>query len=176
MSDDQPSNLQTLWPTVGVFLLLALVMTLAFDALIEKRRNPNVSLIAGEGGGGTVVLQRNRFGSYLAPGRINGQPVTFLVDTGASTVAMSGKVARDLGLEPGAAITVQTAAGPAQAYHTWIDSIVLGGIRVDNVRGTITPAMTGDEVLLGMSFLRHVEFVQQGDQLMIRTAPNSRRD
>lgn len=150
-----------------------LLMTLAFDHLIERRRNPNLSLISDGGAGGRVVLKRNRYGSYLAPGTINGERVIFLVDTGASTVALPEHVADRLGLQRGPSLTVQTAAGTTRAYQTWIDSLVIGGIRIENLRGTITPAMEGEEVLLGMSFLRHVDFSQQGDQLIIEAVQSS---
>lgn len=157
------------------FLALMLAMTLAFDHLLERRRNPNLSLVNQDGAGSRIVLQRNRYGSYLAPGTINGKPVTFLIDTGASTVALSADVAKRLGLERGPAYVVSTAAGTTRAFHTWIDSIVIGGIRIENVRGTITPAMSGDEVLLGMTFLRHVDFSQQGDQLVIVALPSTEK-
>ncbi len=160
-----------MWPVLLAFALLLLMMTLAFDHLIERRRNPNLSLLSETGAGSRVELKRNRSGSYLAPGKINGVPVTFLVDTGASTVALPAHVADRLGLERGPSLTVHTAAGTTRAFHTWIDRIVLGGIQVENVRGTITPAMTGDEVLLGMTFLRHVSFSQQGDRLVIEAFP-----
>ncbi len=166
MAKENP-DAQTLWPVLITFLVLMLAMTLAFDYLIERRRNPNVSLIHGGGSSARVVLQRNRYGSYIAPGQINGEAVTFLVDTGASTVALPTDVAERLGLERGPSYLVNTAAGTTRAFHTWIDSIVIGGIHIENVRGTITPAMHGDEVLLGMSFLRHVNFAQQADQLVI---------
>lgn len=157
------------------FLILMLLMTWGFDRLIEKRRNPNLSLLNADASSARVVLKRNRYGSYLAPGKINGQTVNFLVDTGASTVALPAEVAEQLGLERGPAYAVQTAAGTTRAYQTWIDSIILGGIRIENVRGTITPAMQGEEVLLGMSFLRHVNFYQQGDELIIEAMPAAGR-
>ncbi len=164
-----------MWPLILTFAVLMLAMTLAFDHWIERRRNPNLSLVSESGADSRVTLKRNRYGSYLAPGRINGEPVIFLVDTGASTVALPAHVADKLGLERGPSLTVRTAAGTTRAFHTWIDSIVIGGIRVENVRGTITPAMTGDEVLLGMTFLRHVDFSQQGDRLVIEAFPDASR-
>ena len=164
----QPSsNLQAMWPVIAAFLGIIFVMTRAFEHVIEKRANPNASLVAGSGNDGRVVLKRNRFGAYVAPGQINGQPVTFLVDTGASSVAMPERVARRLGLERGAEDVSQTAAGLTTSYETFIDSVVIGGIQVTNVRGSIVPAMGGDEILLGMTVLRHIDFSQQGDRLVL---------
>lgn len=161
------SNLQAMWPVIAAFVGIVIVMSLAFEHVIEKRANPNASLVAGAGGDGRVVLQRNRYGSYVAPGQINGKPVTFLVDTGASSVAMPDSVARRLGLERGAEYVSQTAAGLTKSYETFIDSVVIGGIQVQNVRGSIVPAMGGDEILLGMTVLRHIDFSQQGDRLVL---------
>lgn len=161
------SHPQALWPVVITFAVLMFAMTLAFDHLIEQRHNPNLSLVNPDQSASRVVLKRNRYGSYIAPGKINGIPVTFLVDTGASTVAMPQSLARHLKLERGRAYAVNTAAGPTHAFDAHLNSVELGGIRIEHVRGTITPAMTGDEVLLGMTFLRHVDFYQQGDELVI---------
>ena len=168
-----PSNLQAMWPVIAAFVGIVFIMSLAFEHVIEQRRNPNASLVAGDAAGGRVVLSRNRYGAYVAPGLINGQPVTFLVDTGATSVAMPDRVARRLGLERGAEFRSQTAAGLTTSYATWIDSVVIGGIRVENVGGSIVPAMGGDEILLGMSFLQHIDFSQQGEQLVLE-APASR--
>lgn len=167
------SNLQAMWPVIVAFVGIVAVMSLAFEHVIDKRENPNASLVAGHADGGRVVLERNRSGAYVAPGQINGQPVTFLVDTGASSVAMPDGVARRLGLARGAEFRTQTAAGITTSYATWIDSIVIGGIRVTNVRGSIVPAMGGDEVLLGMTFLQHIDFSQQGDRLVLEVKPGS---
>lgn len=161
------SNLQAMWPVIVAFVGIVIVMSLAFEHVIEQRENPNASLVAGATLGSQVVLTRNRYGSYVAPGQINGQPVTFLVDTGASSVAMPDGVARRLGLERGAQYRSQTAAGITDSYETFIDSVVIGGIKVENVRGSIVPAMGGDEILLGMTVLQHIDFSQQGDRLVL---------
>lgn len=163
---DQPSNLHPLWPIVATFAALIL-LTMGFTAIEERRRNPNLSIAVGSDGSGRVVLKRNRYGSYIAPGAINGTPVTFLVDTGASTVALPAEVAEQIGLPRGPEFKVQTASGTTRAYATRLDSVEIGGLRIDNISASITPAMPGNEVLLGMTFLRHVRFTQQGDELII---------
>ena len=70
---------------------------------------------------------------YLANGRINGRLVTFLLDTGATQVAIPGRMANLLGVEPGPAVQVRTASGIATAYRTEIAELQLGDIRLYNV-------------------------------------------
>jgi aspartyl protease family protein len=119
-----------------------------------------------ESGRAMVTLQRDRSGHYLARGEINGQPVLFLVDTGATDVAIPEKLARSMGLEFGPRIRVMTAAGPAAAWRTRLDRVSLGSLSLDNVRAMITPGL-GKEALLGMSFLQYFTLRQEDDQLLI---------
>lgn len=114
-----------------------------------------------------VVLQQDRNGHYEAQGTINGRPVTFLVDTGATDVSMPESTARALGLEFGPKVGVMTAAGPASAWMTRLDEVTVGGIRRENVRATITGG-NFDGILLGMSFLKHYNLQQQDGRLVIR--------
>jgi len=119
-----------------------------------------------EDGHAQVMLERDRSGHFLAQGEINGHPVLFLVDTGATDVAISEKAAREMGLEFGPRTTVMTAAGPARAWRTRLGRVSLGSIALDNVRATITPGL-GNEVLLGMSFLKYFHMRQEGDRLVL---------
>jgi len=119
-----------------------------------------------ENGRMLVVLQRDRSGHYLAQGAINGQPVVFLVDTGATDVAISERTARAMGLEFGPRMVVMTAAGKSAAWRTRLDRVSLGSLELENVRATITPGL-GKEALLGMSFLRYFSLRQEGDRLVI---------
>ena len=121
-----------------------------------------------EAGRAMVVLQRDRSGHYIAEGEINGVPVVFLVDTGATDVALPEKIARAMGLEFGPKVPVMTAAGQVTAWRTRLDRVSLGSVSRRNVRALITRG-TMAEVLLGMSFLEHFSIRQQGDQLIIES-------
>jgi len=101
-------------------------------------------------------------------GEINRQKVTFLVDTGATTTAIPGKLQRKLGLRQGPATSVSTANGTTTAYLTRLDQLSFGDIELFEVKASIIPGMRTDEVLLGMNVLKHFELVQSGNQLVIR--------
>ena len=120
-------------------------------------------------GSAMVVLEQDRNGHYLAEGQINGRSVTFLVDTGATDVALPESMARALGLEFGPRVKVMTAAGPANAWVTRLNEVTIGGLRRENVRATITDGEFNG-ILLGMSFLRHYSLQQQDGELVIREA------
>ncbi len=154
----------------GMWMLILLMLALAFNYGLDRRDNPNRHLRSTVAADGTreVVLQRNPAGHYVATGFINDHAVTFLVDTGASDVSIPAHLARELGLEQGPAQTYQTAAGPATSYLTTVGKLRLGGITLHGVRASINPNVHDNEVLLGMSFLRHVDFSQRGDKLVLR--------
>ena len=152
------------WVVFGGLLLFL------FADIIDKQRNPNQSVATtlGEDGRREVVLLRNRYGHYVTDGFINGEPVVFLLDTGATGVAIPAAVARRLGLPRGRPYRVQTANGAATAYSTQVDSVRVGAIELRGLSAGISPGLQTNEVLLGMSFLRHIEFTQQGNQLVLR--------
>jgi aspartyl protease family protein len=140
-----------------------------FSEWERDRVNPNrADKLAGQQG--ALVLERNREGHYLADGEINGHPVTFLLDTGATQVALSPELAGRLGLARGQAIRLMTANGPATGYQSRLATVRIGPLQVHDVGAVITPGMAGDGVLLGMSFLRRVDFAQKGGQLLLAPA------
>ena len=144
-----------------------------FSDLLQDRHNPNRTLETrfGDGGVREVVLQRNRAGHYVTSGEINGQPVVFMLDTGATGVAIPDHVARRIGIPRGRPVQTQTANGIATSYAARLDSVSVGGIELNDVAAGITPGLRTEEVLLGMSFLRYIEFSQRGDTLILRQYP-----
>ena len=155
--------------TLGLLTILAFLALgwVSFDAAIERREDPNRNLVVAPGAS-ELVLKRNRAGHYLLPGLINGQPVRFLLDTGATQVSVPAHLGPALGLQPGASASVMTANGSVTVRQTRIDRLVVGPFELRNVGSHLNPGMRGDEVLLGMSALRHLEFVQRGDTLTLR--------
>ncbi|MFQ5995888.1 MAG: TIGR02281 family clan AA aspartic protease [Acidiferrobacterales bacterium] len=153
---------------VGWLLALGL-LTWAFGSWLDTQRNPNrhvKSMI--EAGTQVVVLERNRYGHYHATGKINDREVEFMLDTGATTVSIPAAVAKRLGLKRGPAVPVSTANGTVMTYLTRLHSVRLGDIELNNVTANINPHTKSNEVLLGMSFLKHLEFTQRGDTLILK--------
>jgi aspartyl protease family protein len=138
--------------------LTAIVVWLALAATIyllaDQALNPNKANKLGQAS--SVTLQRGLDGHYRAEALINGQKVDVLVDTGATGVAISQKIAQQLGLSSNTAIGTTTANGNAVAYLTRLDSVKIGGVEARDVAATIAPGLHGD-VLLGMSFLGRMD-------------------
>lgn len=161
-----------------VMMMLAWIAGLAlaaqwFAGLEERRRNPNQAPLSMHTGTAIEVrLERNRHGHYLADGEINGRRVTFLLDTGATFVAVPAEVAERLGLQRGRPLMVNTANGLTESWSTRIDTLQLGEIRLHDVSAGIVPGILGDDVLLGMSALKQLEFTQRGNELILRQHAN----
>lgn len=150
-------------------VLLALGVAWFADVL-DKQHNPNQSLQTHyrDGGVREVVLQRNKYGHYVTSGKINGKPVTFMLDTGATGVAIPQATATALGLQRGRAFRTQTANGLSTSYAVNLERVSVGDIELHDIAAGISPGLGMGEVLLGMSFLKHIEFTQRGDTLILR--------
>ncbi len=91
-----------------------------------------------------------------------------MLDTGATIVDIPENIASGLSLERGPRFQVMTANGVISVYSTILDEVQLGGIRLTGVKASINPSSREDEILLGMSFLRQLDFSQQGGRLTLR--------
>ena len=106
----------------------------------------------------SVRISRDTHGQYRLRGSINDHFVDFLVDTGASVVAMSERQAQQMGLDyrDGMRGHVETAQGVTDAFFVVLDEVTVGGITVTSVEGTVIRGSYPVDVLLGMSFLNEV--------------------
>jgi aspartyl protease family protein len=150
---------------MGWVLAIGLVYA-RYSGWAGEQANPNRNLVTS--GSSELVLKRNRAGHYVADGEINGTRVTFLVDTGATQIALPLVLARRLNVPLGGAVQVQTAAGPALGYQVRLNSVRLGSIEMRDIGALATEGLDADTVLLGMNFLRRLEMIQRGDQLILR--------
>ena len=156
--------------TFVAWIIALSLFTFFFENRLTKQRNPNQAVYSRINAAGIqeVILKRNRFGHYVTTGTVNGHAVEFLLDTGASDVAIPAELAKRLGLRRGVPVQYQTANGVVTAYRTMIDSISIGPMVVQNVPASINPGFRDMEILLGMSVLKHIEFAQRGDTLILR--------
>jgi aspartyl protease family protein len=116
-----------------------------------------------------VVLRRRGTGHYVSSGQINGQEVEFLLDTGATTMAIPGELANRIGLGYGRATQIDTANGRTTGFETTLYDVSLGDLSLRNVRAIILPGMNlGKRVLLGMNVLEEFDLIKRGDTLVIR--------
>ena len=144
-----------------------------FKDVLDKQNNPNQQLQThyGESGVREVSLQRNKYGHYVTSGKINGHEVVFMLDTGATGVAIPDHIARELKIKRGQPFQTYTANGTGTSYATRLETVSVGDIELYDIRAGITPGLQGDEVLLGMSFLRYIEFTQRGSTLILKQYP-----
>lgn len=154
---------------IAAWILLLVLLTLFFNDRLDKQRNPNQQLAINLADDiPEVRLQRNRFGHYVATGSINGQPVEFMLDTGATDVSIPAGIADRLKLQRGQSMNYHTANGTITAWQTIADEIQLGPLRLGPVRASINPHDRSNAVLLGMSFLKQLDFNQQGNILTLK--------
>jgi aspartyl protease family protein len=116
----------------------------------------------------SVSLTADARGHFAAAGSLNGYPLTFLVDTGATAIAISAAEARRVGIDyrAGEAMRVGTAAGVVPAWRVKFSTVKVGSITVHQVDGMVME--TGLDVpLLGMSFLNRMEMTRSGQTMTL---------
>ena len=152
----------------GLFLA-----TRFFGEWEQRQENPNAVVTSQHHGDYIEVkLVGNGQGHFVASGQINGQPADFMLDTGATDVAIPTDLAERLGLERGARVTLSTANGRTEGYRTRLERLQLGEIVLRDVRALVVPGLGGEQVLMGMSALKQLEFTQRGGTLLLRQTTN----
>ena len=128
-----------------------------------------VSVGRDKGSAPLVMLEADGRGMFRSSGRINGASVQFVVDTGATFVALGRSDAQRLGLDLTRAepIAMQTANGVARGWKLPLDSVSIGGITLRNVEGVVHSSDL-PVALLGMSFLNRMEMRREGSTMQLR--------
>jgi aspartyl protease family protein len=112
-----------------------------------------------------VQIWRDPSGMFRTVGSINGLPVKFLVDTGASSIAMNSAQARRLGIDfrvIGEPAAVMTASRLERVYRVRLDTVKVGPIALRNVDAVVLDGAQPDNPLLGMSFLGRLQMANDG--------------
>jgi aspartyl protease family protein len=118
----------------------------------------------------TVTLQRDRRGHFQVEARVEGRPVEFMVDTGASMIALRETAAARLGIHPSARdynVRTQTANGIGKAARVQLDRVEVNGITVRDVAAFVVPDEQLSVNLLGMSFLSRVKWTHDRGRLVL---------
>lgn len=119
----------------------------------------------------SITLPPDRLGQYRVRGTINNQLVPFLVDTGASVVAMSAPQAQALGLNYtiGERGIVETAQGRTEAHFITLREVNVGGVKAYNVAATVIDGDFPSEVLLGTSYLNQIQMTNTQGVMVLRS-------
>ena len=155
---------------IGTAVILAIMGAVALDRWpnITARFGPQVVAHIDTDGSAEVVVRRERSGHYVVPGTVNGVEAEFLIDTGATGVAIPPDLARRLKLRRGPEVEITTASDVIPGYLVTLDEVSVGPLTLKRVRGSVSEHSIGDQVLLGMSFLRHFELSQSRGTLTLR--------
>ena len=154
---------------VGVLLVAVDRDTATFEIDGKRRALKMGQAYASTGGGGnSVTLKADASGHFVAEGQVNGGTVRFLVDTGATAVALPAAEARRLGINylRGERGLVQTANGAAPAYRVKLDTVRLGDITLNNIDAMVLEGGLAMP-LLGMTFLNRTEMKRDGETMVL---------
>ncbi|WP_119353631.1 retropepsin-like aspartic protease family protein [Azohydromonas sediminis] len=124
------------------------------------------------GAASTIVLTAGPGGHFVTLGAINGRPVQFMVDTGATTVSLGRDEAERLGVpwREGRPVVTRTANGDVQSHAVTLRSVRVGDVEVGQVAATVLP-VSMPVVLLGNSFLTRFQMTRENDVLRLERRP-----
>lgn len=138
---------------------------------VNLRMDTPVSIGGGAatgGGGSRVVLTADSRGHFMTQGAINGRPVTFMLDTGATSIALSMADAQRIGLDytKGQRVQIGTANGTTQGYRLRVQSVRVGDVEVYDIDAVVSPESM-PFVLLGNSFITRFSMRRDADQMVL---------
>jgi aspartyl protease family protein len=118
----------------------------------------------------TVVIAPSRGGHFRVEGRVDGRRINFMVDTGASVIALKAEDAATLGIRPTErdyAAMVRTANGAVRVAPVELDTVEIEDLEVHNVAAVVLPPGAVNETLLGLSFLRRLRRFEYADGKLV---------
>jgi len=157
MNDDLPRTFKI----VTAWLLLGLLVFLGFQWWQHRQQQSSF-----QADGGVIEIRRGPDGHYHWPGNINGREVDFLVDTGATSTAISAALALELRLESIGQVRSNTAGGVVTGQLVRADVALRGGVTAQRLR-MVALAALGDRPLLGMDVLGRLRLQQRDGVLRI---------
>jgi aspartyl protease family protein len=153
------------WGPLGIVVFWMVVMGGLYLAMTHYLKPKPVTVSAT----GNLIIPRDRDGHFYAVGAINGQPITFLVDTGASLVTVSEALAQSAGLGRGVPTVFQTANGTLNGRIVNDVTVTLGPLTVSGLRvGVGLVGGVQDKALLGQGFLARFDITLSKDQMMLK--------
>ncbi len=153
------------WNTLAIVAFWLVVMA-ALYVVMDRVRQPRAAVQAADG---TLVIPRGSDGHFHVAGSINGQPVLFMVDTGASLVVVTEALARRAGLQGGQATQFRTANGVRQGRVVQAQSVAVRSFVVSGL--SVGVGYSGDSVesaLLGQNFLQHFEVQLLRERMVLK--------
>jgi aspartyl protease family protein len=167
MRDELPRTLKI----VTVWLLLGAAVFLAFQWVQHEQAKTHFHV----DGGGVVEIRRGGDGHYHWPGTLNGRAVDFLVDTGASGIAIPASLGAELGLVSEGTMRSSTAGGMVTGDVMRADLTLQGGVRAERIR-VVALGGLADNPLLGMDVLGRLAWHQEAGVLRIDLRSGSAGD
>ena len=167
---------------LGVWMLIAVVLSAVYVFRADAQNFASrltaglipgrAAVVTDENGFKTAILYMGQNGHYQVDATVNGVTIPMMVDTGATTIALSFEDAERIGLNPDAmefSYTVMTANGPARTAYVTLPEIEVAGIRRTNLRAGIAERGKLGGSLLGMNFLGSLSsFTISGDEMKLR--------
>ena len=168
----EPSPQSVARSSTLLFLLFWLVVMGVMYLAMQHFLKPAQAKVQADG---SVRIERGMDGHFRARGYINGQPVTFLVDTGASSVSVTDALAAKAGLEGGEKVRFRTANGERDGRMVVAEEVRVASLIVRDVRvGTGYTGDDSDDALLGQNFLRFFDVQMNGDEMLLRPRAKGR--
>lgn len=165
----EPNNTESDSRRLGAaFLIVGWITVIGLITLLVNHTffGTKAPSISESDAGKQITITRDYDAHFRIKGSINGVPVTFLIDTGASSVAISDEIAAKANLTAQAQMTAETAGGTTVGYLTKIEKLDIAGIMVNDISAVIIPKMD-NQALLGMNVLKKFSITQTKDTLIL---------